>query len=478
MTAPRWGSLAGLASDRWLLPVQGILLLAAVVFPAITSWERITFDPMGIELNVRVVVYSAIAGLAGSAAAIRIVQMRIYPVWLSLMLAMLGWLLLTALAAAQSPREWLPTIVRYVLYFGSAVVFFSTARLLTGSPGIRTSASLLAAVVLAAAVVPMLAGTWQILTGSASMLNGAPRVSGSMPSHPAAYSLVLVVCAVTTMSISRSHSMGSALRWLAVTAITVMVFATYTRLSILLLIASGVALAALLPGDPRSRVARTAAAAIVGAAVILVAQPTFEARFTYPTSISHVIASGQDGASADPGSLPDDGDIASPNLGGGQARNGQPSLDFEVDNSIAFRIMLTKKGLEYLAQSPLVGHGPGSFHRLFEAETGQAQVAAHDDLMSVAVSSGIPGLILYLALFVAIGWSLWPRKPIGVPEADGVAVAALVILLAVNMGATIHNPTYFVEIQLPIWILVGAGLGYRAQEAERDDALSDLSAAG
>jgi hypothetical protein len=250
---------------------------------------------------------------------------------------------------------------------------------------------------------------------------------------------------------------GAILRWIAVAVLTALVFTTFTRLSILLLVASGAAVAALLPAAGRVRLMRVAGAVVVGAAVVLLAQPTFEARFTYPAPLSEVIS----GETQSP--APSGGDIGDSGGDGGE---------IEVDNSIAYRIMLTKYGLAYLAQSPIVGHGPGSFHRLFEADSGRARVAAHNDFMSVAVETGLPGLGLYVLTLGAIVWALWRRRSTGILEADALVITALVALLVVNIGAAIHNPTYFVEIQLPIWILVGTalGIGDRARSLAGDPA--------
>ena len=72
--------------------------------------------------------------------------------------------------------------------------------------------------------------------------------------------------------------------------LTAVVFMTFTRLSIALLVASGAAVAALLPATRRVRLTRVIGALVVGAAVVLLAQPTFEARFTYATPLSEVIS--------------------------------------------------------------------------------------------------------------------------------------------------------------------------------------------
>jgi hypothetical protein len=435
------------------------LVAAAILLSAITSAEQVTFSVAGADLNLRVAAYFGVTAVTGVFSLPILLAMDRRPVWLKLMLATVAWFTFTALVARQSPVEWLPTVVRFALYFGAATICYWFGRSLTDPGQVRRVARLLPLAILAAAAIPAAAGIAEFIRGSAPIVNGAPRVSGSMPTHPVAYSLVLALSALAVMgpAFLLGRTRGAILRWIAVAVLTALVFTTFTRLSILLLVASGAAVAALLPAAGRVRLMRVAGAVVVGAAVVLLAQPTFEARFTYPAPLSEVIS----GETQSP--APSGGDIGDSGGDGGE---------IEVDNSIAYRIMLTKYGLAYLAQSPIVGHGPGSFHRLFEADSGRARVAAHNDFMSVAVETGLPGLGLYVLTLGAIVWALWRRRSTGILEADALVITALVALLVVNIGAAIHNPTYFVEIQLPIWILVGTalGIGDRARSLAGDPA--------
>jgi hypothetical protein len=425
------------------------LVGAAIFLSAITSAEQITFSVAGTELNLRVAAYFGVAAMAGVLSLPILVAMDRRPPWLKLMLATVVWFTFTALVAHHSPVEWLPTVVRYVLYFTAATICYWFARSLRDRGQIRDVSRLLPLAILAAAAIPAIAGIAEFMRGSAPIVNGAPRVSGSMPTHPVAYSLMLTLSALAVMgpAFLLGRKRGGIFRWIAVAVLTALVFTTFTRLSIVLLVAAGAAVAALLPATRRIRVMRVAGAVLVGATVVLLAQPTFEARFTYPAPLSEVIS----------------GSTESPSPGGGNAGGdtGGDDGEIEVDNSIAYRIMLTKYGLEYLSQSPIVGHGPGSFHRLFEADSGRARVAAHNDFMSVAVETGLPGLALYVLTLASVVWILWPRRSMGILEADALIVTALVSLGAINIGAAIHNPTYFVEIELPVWILVGTALGIR-----------------
>jgi O-antigen ligase len=439
------GGADGPLARAWVL-----LLAVSIVFPAVTSGERLAFTIAGAAMNLRVAFYFLVAAVTGAIAAWLVLRMASRPVWLSLMLAMAAWLILTALVAHQPPVEWVPTVLRFVLYFGTAITCYAFARRLESPEQRSAVARVLPMALLTAAAVPFLAGIVEFVRGTAPMLNGAPRVSGTMPSHPVAFSLVLCVCAVASIgpAVVRGRSKTAIVRWIAIAALVAVVFMTFTRLSIILVVAAGGLIAALLRASPRTRAVRVVASFVIGALVLFLAAPTFQARFTYPQPISSVLNNnGQHGSSS---------------TGGSQGEpDGLGAID--VDSSLAFRIMLTQHGLKYLAESPIFGHGPGSFDRLYQAESGQAGVAAHDDLLSVAVETGLPGLALYLLVLAALAWELLPRRRSRDPDVDALTVSALVVLGAINLGAAIHNPTYFVEIEMPVWLLVGTALGLRAR---------------
>jgi hypothetical protein len=460
MIAIKLRRLAQVSLNLPITLVWLFLVAAAIVLPAITSGESVTFRVAGMSMNLRVAAYFAVAAVAGIFALPIVARMERRPAWLKLMLATVAWFTFTALVAHQSLVEWLPTVVRFVLYFSAATICYQFARSLRDGDQVRAVSRFLPLAILAAAAIPAYAGIAEFIRGSAPSINGASRVSGSMPSHPVAYSLVLCVCALAIMgpAFIRGRRLGAITRWIAVAALTALVFTTFTRLSILLLVASGAMVAALLPATRRLRFTRSAGAVVVGVVVVLLAQPTFEARFVNLQPLSAVIAGATPTPTANLTPTPTANLTPTPTPTQSTANGG---WDPEVDDSISYRIMLTQQGLKYLSQSPIVGHGPGSFDRLFEAESGVANVAAHDDLLAVAIETGLPGLALYLLTLASLAWVLWPRRSTGIPEADALIVTALVALGAINLGAAIHNPLYFVEIQLPIWILVGTALGLR-----------------
>lgn len=440
---------------RSLPPVALILLAGMIVLPAITWAERVTFRLGPIDMNVRVAVYFTLGALATAAAVPIAIRMANRPRWFLLMGVMLGWLLLTSLIARQGPVEWVPTVVRFALYFSTALIFYSYFRSLADPARTAAVAWLLPLAVLAMAIIPAISGLAELVRGDAPFLNGAPRVSGSMIRHPVAFSLVLAVSVLATVApaIIRGTARGAVARWCVIGGLIIVIFLTYTRLTVVLLVIAAMVIAALLPAPRRRRAARAGAMLLAGIAVVVLAQPVFEARFIYAAPIGHVIEQ------PDITPVPGTPSAAPP------SPSASGSGGVVVDASVGYRIKLTQRGIAYIAESPIVGHGPGSFDRLNEGDTGIAGVAAHNDFLTYAVETGLPGMVIYLVLLLSLAGALWPRASTGHQEVDALVVSALVILGAVNVAGAIHNPTYFVEIQLPIWMLVGAGLGVQARAA-------------
>jgi O-antigen ligase len=77
-------------------------------------------------------------------------------------------------------------------------------------------------------------------------------------------------------------------------------------------------------------------------------------------------------------------------------------------NSSGERIEFWKKSIEFVQQSPLIGHGTGSIHSLFEkaaaGHTATAGVAAanpHNQTLAVAIQLGLVGAVVLWAMWIA-----------------------------------------------------------------------------
>jgi hypothetical protein len=431
-----------------------ILLVAGTALPALTWTERATFVVGNQALNWRVALYFALAVIAalGGIACLPIVARRRPPAVLA-GLAFLAWVLLSVAVAGQPVREWLPTVVRLALYVAALAIGYAVGWMSPGGQRFadRPRGLLLPLAALAATAIPSAAAVWELVRGTAPMLNGAPRISGSLPGHPVAFSLVLVMGGLMAVTLITSTRRPVVLAILAcVEAILVALVAlTFTRLALLVGLAGSVAIMFLTPAFVGVRAMRVGSTILVAVAVLVLAVPVFTARSANSQPLSVVFPEPpQPAASA----------VSAPAL-----PNVDPA-DIEVDNSTLLRVILTERGIGYVSASPILGHGPGSFDRLFEADTGRAGVAAHDDLLLFAVEEGIPGLVLYVLVLGLIAWRLRPWR-LRSDLLGAVATGTLVTLLALTLGAAFHNPTYFPELMVIPWLAAGTCYGWLSMPA-------------
>lgn len=80
----------------------------------------------------------------------------------------------------------------------------------------------------------------------------------------------------------------------------------------------------------------------------------------------------------------------------------------DASNSVSERIEFTKKSLAFLREAPVIGHGTGSIHALFEksavGETGPAASATtnpHNQTFAVAIQLGLVGAVALWAMWIA-----------------------------------------------------------------------------
>lgn len=420
---------------------------AVVALPSLGWAEQLQFGVFGVTLHVRFLAYALASAVMGASAVLVFAHVRppMWRPWLLIGAGFITWSVLAILLSPQSPREWLPPSLRWLLYLAAVAVAAGASRTLPNAGRTYVTA------VGASLVVPVAAGVVELVTGSAPILNNAPRISGTLQGHPVAYSLVIASAALIVIAVLVKARLWIPLILLAVGAYLVVLF-TFTRVVIVIVPAMAVATAVILAEGKRAMVRHAAAGAVVLVICGLVALPFISARFgdDPPMRVTH------------PASSPE---APSPSPGEGRSPDGVNGL--AIDNSAVLRIETHVFGLEFLRQSPIVGHGPGSFDRLFEDATGRSNVAAHNDLLSAAVETGIVGLLLLVALH---GTSLlavlraWRAGRLG-HRASLAGVGAAFLL--VNVLSVIHNPLYFPEVQLPLWLGVGLALTYGERVGEQ-----------
>jgi len=121
-----------------------------------------------------------------------------------------------------------------------------------------------------------------------------------------------------------------------------------------------------------------------------------------------------------------------------------------TESSTLTRLKFYKIGFDYFKKSPLVGIGLGTFY----AQVGQP---AHSDLVEVAVGSGLPGIILYYAIYL-VAWRRAEKaykhtREIWVLQTAGLIRAAIVVVVFLGLG----GPNYYSK---EVWILMGTCIGY------------------
>jgi O-antigen ligase len=414
-------------------------LAALVILPSLTWTEHLRFALAGIPLHVRFLAYGGSAAALGAAAGILVLTgIRLPRTWSAIVIASLLWFALTIALAGQPLREWLPTALRWTMYFSAATIGFAAASSMKSSTAIRQYWTAVAC----ALVVPTAAALIELTAGSAKVLNNAQRISGTMNGHPVAFSLFLAVGVL--MFVPMTFQLGGrarAVAWLGIGSLYVAMLFTFTRATVVMLPVAAVVGAALVPVAGRRRLRRAASGIVMVVALLLISIPFIQARAGDEPPMQVELP----GNTVGPGQSPPAGPRVTP--------------PFVIDNSTGLRFETHAFGLAYVLASPVVGHGPGSFDRLFERDTGKVGVAAHDDFLLAAVETGLVGLLLLVMLYSATVWKTLTalRTESMAQRSVGISVASAFIL--VNIILAIHNPTYFPEVQLPIWL--GAGIAMR-----------------
>jgi O-antigen ligase len=128
------------------------------------------------------------------------------------------------------------------------------------------------------------------------------------------------------------------------------------------------------------------------------------------------------------------------------------------------RIEFWKKSIEFVRQSPVVGHGTGSIHSLFEkaaaGQTGTAGVAAanpHNQSLAVAIQLGLVGVFVL--------WAMWVAHLFLFRGNDLAAWIGFVIVMQ-NIIGSLFNSHLFDFVQGWVYVIgvgVAGGAALRAQ---------------
>jgi O-antigen ligase len=139
------------------------------------------------------------------------------------------------------------------------------------------------------------------------------------------------------------------------------------------------------------------------------------------------------------------------------------------DPSLHTRLVVWDRILAAWSKEPILGIGPGMTAPTIAEASGAQRVAPHNDYIGALAELGIIGFCLFVGLQLAVGVLLWgsgSRSPPMTERLGTPARAALVVFLCFNVLGALNNPSYFLDIQVAVWALVGAGLASRNQPRE------------
>jgi O-antigen ligase len=421
--------LASLGSAWGALPiVAGFLLLALVdrrigllavlvALPSLTVFHPLpALEIGGSVLDFRLLLTAGLAAALGLLVIVdRVPVDGIGRLLLAVVVFSAAWVVLN-----EAPLRGLPTVGRLAVYAAAYLL----ARRWLAAPALRP---LVVLAVMVAVLPPAVVATVEGLTGAGERSDEAIRLTGVYLTSPVGLALAMQLGGLAAIALRKlaplSPRQRAVLIALAVVFGSVLVF-TSTRLVFASFFA-GLLLFELLTRSPRS-----VPVIVLAAVVALAVQPDLANRLT---NTGQTNTPGADGA--------------------GQDLDG-------ADDSFRTRLFLWQTMAGEWLESPIVGHGTGAFALRYEAITGAPRVAPHNDYLGFLVDGGVIGLGLYLLLQAAVIFSLARTIRAGGPAGSGaiLAVLALTVFLATNVGNAINNAILYVDLQVVVWVLVAAGV--------------------
>lgn len=121
-------------------------------------------------------------------------------------------------------------------------------------------------------------------------------------------------------------------------------------------------------------------------------------------------------------------------------------------SSLGTRVDMFYSSLEYIAQSPIFGHGIGSFGILYQSD--DIRKYPHNIILEIFVEAGVVGTILFITL-LSIPYLIAMRSWSSLPILSGLVVSSLtyVILNAMISGDIYANTEVFLFIFVSLFLL-------------------------
>lgn len=131
------------------------------------------------------------------------------------------------------------------------------------------------------------------------------------------------------------------------------------------------------------------------------------------------------------------------------------AADLESDSSSLFRLLILNTLWDNFRGGDLItGLGLGYFPLWFENMTGQEGVAPHFEIVGILTEAGLIGLLLYLAGLLKFLVRVYRncRKT----SNEGLFYLTALLLLSIQTSLQFANPTYFYQVMMPVFLTVGA----------------------
>jgi len=143
-----------------------------------------------------------------------------------------------------------------------------------------------------------------------------------------------------------------------------------------------------------------------------------------------------------------------------------------IPGSEETRLNLWHSSVRGIEARPWTGWGRGNFGELMSRHRVDGfydtQAHSHNDFLMQAVDSGVPGLVLYVALLSAIGVNLWRRRDAR-PEARWLVLGVIAVMIAISVAGLFQVYQTDDEVEMVFYFLLGCGLAITAA-APRDRA--------
>ncbi|WP_422361175.1 O-antigen ligase family protein [Reichenbachiella sp.] len=313
----------------------------------------------------------------------------------------------------NEPREYLPSLTRYVLYILTANVFFMLSSTI-GSKKINLFFKRLAQLFL---TISILFGFHEILTGQVEYINGDFRVAGPFKKHQLAFAMFLFVNLVLHVEFNlrmEKNNIRKVFNYILFLLSFYLLLRTGSRALIIIFFLSYFALH-IFNAKSFRYIFKTILTGILIASmfVAIVATTNISPRLKYMFTSGETI----------------------------------------YDPSTMTRILIITNSIGAFEREywPF-GIGIGGFNNFYLNTTGRDHVAAHNNYLLFLIESGIIGLIIFLIYQIVtfyIFLKLVRRKP------NAITRSAFLLYIGIDVLCFLQNNYYFFTQESIVWMIYG-----------------------